>query len=99
MEAHLDEPLAVGQLARRAMMSPRSFARRFVEVSGTTPHKWLLGQRVLRAQQLLETTDLPVEIVASQSGLGSAATLRQHFQRQLATSPQAYRRTFKHAGD
>jgi transcriptional regulator GlxA family with amidase domain len=95
MQAHLDRELAVEALAERAHMSPRTFARRFVAATGSTPHQWLLTQRVLRAQQLLETTDLPVELVAGQSGLGSAATLRQHFQRQLSISPQAYRRTFQ----
>ncbi|MFI5266896.1 MAG: helix-turn-helix domain-containing protein [Chloroflexota bacterium] len=95
MQAHLDQELSVEDLAQRAHMSPRTFARRFVATTGATPHQWLLTQRVLRAQQLLETTELPIEIVASQSGLGSAATLRQHFQRQLSTSPQAYRRTFQ----
>ncbi|HLQ32756.1 MAG TPA: helix-turn-helix domain-containing protein [Chloroflexota bacterium] len=95
MRHSLEQELTVPELARRAHMSPRTFARRFVAATGTTPHKWLLSQRILRAQQLLESTDLPVELVAERSGLGSAATLRQHFQRQLDTSPQAYRRTFK----
>src|SRR5207302_6953575 len=93
--AHLDRELSVQDLALRAHMSPRTFARRFVAAAGATPHQWLLTQRLLFAQQLLETTDLPVEIVASRSGLGAAPTLRQHFQRHFSTSPQAYRRTFR----
>ena len=76
-------------------MSPRSFARRFRATTGTTPHQWLLRQRVLLAQRLLETTDLPVEVIASRSGFGTAANLRQHFQRLVRTSPNAYRRTFR----
>jgi transcriptional regulator GlxA family with amidase domain len=95
MSQHLDRAISVPELARRAHMSARTFARRFISQTGTTPHKWLLGQRLLRAQQLLETTELPVEIVAERSGLGSAATLRQYFQRHLSTSPVAYRRTFR----
>lgn len=97
MQTHLHEVLTVNGLARRASMSPRTFARRFLAVTGATPYQWLLGQRILLAQRLLETTQLPVELVADRCGLGSAATLRQHFQRQLATSPQAYRRTFRQA--
>jgi len=93
--AHLDEDLTVERLARLAHMSPRTFARRFLAAAGATPHQWLLSQRMLLAQRLLETTELPVEIVASRSGLGSAATLRQHFQRRLSTTPQGYRRTFQ----
>jgi transcriptional regulator GlxA family with amidase domain len=94
MAEHLDESPAVEDLARRAAMSPRHFARRFRAVTGTTPHQWLLGQRVLLAQRLLETTDDPVELVASRCGFGTAANLRQHFQRIVGTSPAAYRRTF-----
>jgi AraC family transcriptional activator FtrA len=92
---HLDEPLTVEVLARRAATSPRTFARRFVAVTGTTPLQWLLRQRVLLAQRLLETTEAPVERVATQCGFGTAAGLRVHFQRQVGTSPMAYRRTFR----
>ena len=92
--AHLDEPLTVEVLARRAAMSPRTFARRFVAITGTTPLQWLLRQRVLHAQRLLETTDQPVERVAASCGFGTAAGMRMHFQRLVGTSPMAYRRTF-----
>jgi len=91
---HLDAPHSVPELARLAMMSERTFARRFVAETGTTPHKWLVQQRVLRARELLESTDLPVESVASHSGFGSAALLRTHFQSVVGTSPQRYRREF-----
>jgi transcriptional regulator GlxA family with amidase domain len=91
----LDEPLSVEALARRAVMSPRTFARRFRDVTGTTPHQWLLRQRVLHAQRLLETTDEPVERVARRCGFSSAAVLREHFTRIVGTSPLTYRRTFR----
>jgi transcriptional regulator GlxA family with amidase domain len=94
-QEHLDEPIAVEQLARMAAMSERTFARRFQEQHGTTPHQWLLRQRVLHAQRLLETSDLPVELVADRCGLGTATNLRQHFQRVVHTTPTAYRRTFR----
>ena len=95
MVSHLDEELSVDALARRALMSPRTFARRFRAATGTTPHQLLLRQRVLHAQRLLETTDQPVELVAQACGFGSAAVLRQHFSRVVGTSPLAYRRTFR----
>ena len=95
MLEHLDEPLAVDQLAHRSHMSPRTFARRFRSVTGTTPHQWLLSQRILLAQRLLETSDLAVELVAHRCGFGTAANLRHHFQRVVDTSPLAYRRTFR----
>jgi transcriptional regulator GlxA family with amidase domain len=92
---HLDEPLTVPELAQHANMSARTFARRFRATSGVTPHQWLLRQRVMHAQALLETTDEPVERIAQASGFGAASALRLHFQRTLGTSPQAYRRTFR----
>lgn len=95
MLEHLDEELAVDRLAARAGCSPRTFARRFRAVTGTTPHQWLLTQRVLLAQRLLETTDEPVERVAARCGFGSAAGLRQHFVRAVSASPQAYRKAFR----
>jgi transcriptional regulator GlxA family with amidase domain len=90
----LDQPLAVGHLARRARMSRRHFDRRFREVTGTTPATWLTYQRVLRARQLLEESRLPVEEVARQCGFSSAAALRPHFRRIVGTVPVAYRATF-----
>lgn len=95
MVEHLDEPLSVESLAQQSLMSPRNFARRFRAVTGTTPHQWLLGQRVMLAQRLLETTDESVELIASRCGMGSAANLRFHFQRAVGTAPLAYRRTFR----
>ncbi|HWI03765.1 MAG TPA: helix-turn-helix domain-containing protein, partial [Acidimicrobiales bacterium] len=95
MLEHVADDLSVQQLARRARTSPRTFARRFRAVTGTTPHQWLLRQRILLAQQLLETTDEPLERVAQRCGFGSAAALRQHFSRAVSASPAAYRRTFR----
>ncbi|HVF76265.1 MAG TPA: transcriptional regulator FtrA [Acidimicrobiales bacterium] len=94
MVEHLDEQLSVEDLASRAAMSPRHFARRFRAVTGTTPHQWLLSQRVLLAQRLLETSNEPIELIADRCGFGTAANLRQHFARIVGTSPAAYRRTF-----
>jgi transcriptional regulator GlxA family with amidase domain len=92
--AHLDVSMTVDDLAGQAMLSPRSFARRFRAATGTTPMQWLLRQRVLHAQRLLETTDLSVERVAEQCGFGTATALRVHFRRIVGTTPMAYRRTF-----
>jgi transcriptional regulator GlxA family with amidase domain len=91
---HLDQALPVEQLARRAQMSRRNFDRRFREITGTAPATWLTHQRVLRAQQLLESTQLPVEEVARQCGFSSAAALRPHFRRFAGTNPSDYRATF-----
>jgi transcriptional regulator GlxA family with amidase domain len=98
MLEHLDEPLSVEGMADRAAMSPRTFARRFRATTGTTPGQWLVRQRVLLAQRLLETTDDPVEVIALRCGFGTAAGLRMHFRRVLDTSPLVYRRTFRRIG-
>jgi AraC family transcriptional activator FtrA len=93
--SQLDQPLDVASMARQACMSPRTFARRFGQETGTSPGQWVLEQRTRAAQTLLEGTDLPVEHVAQRCGFGSAATLRTHFGRRLSTTPTGYRRTFK----
>ncbi|MEN8651019.1 helix-turn-helix domain-containing protein [Streptomyces sp. 21So2-11] len=95
MERNLDVEMTVEQLAERAHMSPRTFARRFLQETGTTPYRWLLRQRVLRAQELLEATDDTVDAVAGRTGFGNAAALRHQFMRSLGTTPNAYRRTFR----
>ncbi|WJV46284.1 helix-turn-helix domain-containing protein [Streptomyces flavofungini] len=98
MERHLDRELTVDQLAARAHMSPRTFARRFQQETGTTPYRWLLRQRLLRAQELLEATDETVDAIAGRAGFGNAAALRHQFVRALGTTPNAYRRTFRGPG-
>jgi transcriptional regulator GlxA family with amidase domain len=90
---HLDADLGVDALARRARMSARTFARRFTAATGTSPGAWVARQRLDRARELLEGTDLSVDVVAQRVGWGSAAVLRHHFGA-LGTTPLAYRRTF-----
>src|SRR4051812_20431398 len=94
---HLGEDISVETMARRALMSPRSFARRFRATTGTTPHAWLLGQRLAAAEELLENSDAPVEEIARLVGFGTAAGLREQFTRRRGVSPRAYRQTFRAA--
>lgn len=89
--ANLHRPISVAELASRAAMSPSTFHRRFLAGTGDTPLRWLHRQRVDRARELLETTDLDVDAVARRSGLGTAANLREHFRRHTGLSPSAYR--------
>ncbi|MGI5506886.1 GlxA family transcriptional regulator [Lentzea sp. CA-135723] len=84
----------VATMAKLAVMSERTFARRFAAETGTTPNKWLSLQRVLHARRLLEETDLDVDAVATRSGFGTAALLRHHFHRVVGVAPSDYRRTF-----
>ncbi len=92
---HLAQPIGVAALARQACMSPRTFVRRFQSETGQTPGRWLSEQRTRTAQELLETTELPIEHVAVRSGFGSPATLRAHFARALGVTPTSYRRSFR----
>ncbi|MEY9926690.1 AraC family transcriptional activator FtrA [Catenulispora sp. GP43] len=98
MRTHLSEPLSVADLARQANVAERTLIRRFHTAVGTTPGRWLTEQRVLHARRLLETTDLPVERVASAAGLGGAANLRHHFTEVVGVAPSDYRRTFRRPG-
>ncbi|HEX5857519.1 MAG TPA: helix-turn-helix domain-containing protein [Microbacterium sp.] len=94
MLENLRHDLTVDDLAARAHMSPRTFARRFKADHGTTPAAWLNRQRIIHAQRLLEQTDLGLDRIAYECGFGSAAVLRQNFTRTLGTTPTAYRATF-----
>jgi len=91
---NLQQDLSVDALAKRAAMSQRTLARRFVQETGATPHGWITAQRVLRAEELLEASDLAVEQIAHQVGFSSGGTLRHQFTRVRGISPQQYRRRF-----
>ena len=85
------------QLAAQANMSERTFARKFVRETGITPQRWLTGQRILLAQQLLEETDETVDYIAERCGFGNAMALRHHFRLWRQTTPHAYRTMFRGA--
>ena len=93
--ANLDQPIRIKTLARRARMSQRTFERRFCEATGTTPARWLIRERLAYARELLETSTIAVEQVATATGFRSADTLRHHFRNQLGTSPLQYRNSFR----
>jgi transcriptional regulator GlxA family with amidase domain len=95
VQQNLREPHSLDSLAQRALMSRRTFTRRFKQATGTTVGAWLLGARLSRAQQLLETTDDSVDHIAQTAGFGSAVSLRQHFADAFKTSPSSYRREFR----
>jgi AraC family transcriptional regulator, transcriptional activator FtrA len=91
----LGEPLTVRDLAREAGMSSRNLARHFHAVTGSSPLRWLHDQRVRRAQELLELSDMSIEQIATRTGMGTATTLRRHFSQQVGVPPETYRRTFR----
>lgn len=93
---NLEQPHPVDSLAERANYSRRHFTREFRAVTGVSPHKWLLFQRLGLAQELLETTKLPVEEIATRCGFNSGTLLRRHFQQTFHTTPRDYRHRFTH---
>ena len=94
----LPDEHTVNSMAARVNMSPRTFARKFTEATGTTPHAWLLRQRVLFARRQLESGAEPIDVIARRAGFGTAALLRHHFQRHTGVAPTAYRRSFSAGG-
>lgn len=92
---HLDQDLTVDRLAGHAAMSPRSFARRFREGTGVTPHRWLIDQRIDRARHLLESTDVSVDQIAASTGFASPATLRARFAERTSLTPTTYRAAYR----
>jgi AraC family transcriptional regulator, transcriptional activator FtrA len=95
MAGNLRNAITIEALADRAAMSVRTFTRRFRAATGTAPIEWLIRLRVRRAQDLLETTDAPIDQVAHESGFGAAETLRHHFRKVVGTSPSAWRASFR----
>lgn len=94
MRGDLGRDWPVARLARHAGMSTRTLLRRFEDAVGTTPARWLLGERLAKARDLLEGSDASIDDVAQLSGFGSAATMRHHFRQSLSTTPAAYRAAF-----
>jgi transcriptional regulator GlxA family with amidase domain len=92
---HLSDDLTVRLMAKKAAMSERTFARRFVEAAGITPAKFVEQARVQAARRRLEESALPIETIAARCGFGSTETLRRSFLRELGVAPSAYRDRFR----
>lgn len=91
---NIDRPHSVAELANRANMSARTYARRFVEETGTTPMQWITDQRISFVRRMLEETDLDVDQVAQRAGFAGATLLRHHFRKVVGVTPSDYRRRF-----
>src|SRR5215475_5349924 len=97
IRAHVGKAHPLAALAARAAMSERTLQREFRAATGQAPHEWIVGERIARAKELLESTRLSTQAVAARVGLGSAESLRHHFRRRVGTTPGQYRRRFSHA--
>lgn len=94
IRAQLDEPWPMARMAVVAGLSYRTLARRFRDVTGQSPISWLAAQRVARAAELLESTELSLSDVAHTSGFRSSETFRREFRAARGISPSQYRRAF-----
>ena len=92
IDEHARQSITVADMAAAASVSARTLNRRFLTELGLPPSRWLARARVRIAQQLLETTDYPIERVAAECGLGSTSNLRARFTEIVGTSPSRYRR-------
>jgi transcriptional regulator GlxA family with amidase domain len=92
---HLEQAHTIESLAERAVMSRRNFTRHFRQTTGTSFKQWILSHRLAHAQQMLESSDASIELVAQKAGFGTGLSLRQHFQAALRISPSAYRKQFR----
>jgi transcriptional regulator GlxA family with amidase domain len=93
----LSDKLTLADLAAHANVSVRTLNRRFRAETGLSPLQWLLQLRIDRARELLETTDLPMHIIAHHTGIGTVDSLRDHVIRKTGLTPSAYRATFTHS--
>jgi transcriptional regulator GlxA family with amidase domain len=93
--ARLDKNMTTEHLAAHALVSGRTLTRMWRKETGASPHQWLLSARINWARELLETTQLPIEQIATRSGLGTSANMRARFREAVGTTPSAYRRAFQ----
>lgn len=91
IQAHLDEQLSLETLAQQVGFSPHHFAQLFRRATGTSPHQFVLRQRLERAEWLLQETELPLAQVAGACGFAHQSHLTQVFKRHLNRTPGAYR--------
>jgi transcriptional regulator GlxA family with amidase domain len=97
--SRLQDQLTLADLASHASISIRTLNRRFRSETGLSPLQWLLQLRVDRARELLETTDLPLGVIAHRSGIGTVDSLRDHVVAKTGLTPSAYRAAFTHSPD
>ncbi len=94
VRTRLQEPHSTDTLAAEARMSRRSFTRHFKAVTGTSAAAWLLKERLLYSQRLLESSDESIEAIADRAGFGSVAAMRMHFRAALGVTPTVWRERF-----
>jgi AraC family transcriptional regulator len=95
IDAHLDAPLGIEDLAGVAGLSPYYFARTFKRATGETPHGFVLRRRIERAKQLIATAEMPLAEVAIACGFSSQSHLTQRFRALSGMTPRQYTRSLR----
>nr|WP_242038700.1 AraC family transcriptional regulator [Chroococcidiopsis sp. [FACHB-1243]] len=88
VQAHLDRNLSLAQIAAAISISPTYFSRLFKRATGSSPHQYVIQQRVERAKVLLKTTDLAIANIALQVGFSSQSHLTHHFKHLTGVTPK-----------
>jgi transcriptional regulator GlxA family with amidase domain len=91
LEGRIAEPIVAASLASRCGLSERTFYRRFVAATGQTPAQFIQNARLETARTLL-ATDLSLKVIATRTGMGSAARLSLAFERKFGLSPSTFRK-------
>lgn len=89
---------SIAEFARTLSMSERTFVRRFMAETGTTPHRWVMNWRINEASALLEESDASIKEIASAVGYASPVSFRQRFKAARGLSPSEYRKAFQAGG-
>ena len=95
IDAHLDEPISLADVAAASGLSRMHFAAQFKVATGSRPHDYLLGRRISRAQDIMTTTATPLVEVSLQVGFQSQAHFTSVFKRLVGRTPHAWRQVRK----
>lgn len=91
---HLDESITIGELAKRASLSPSRFSALFKRRFGMAPHRYLLELRISHAKELLETTELSQEEIAAYCGFANIHHFSKTFKKKTGKPPGAFRQSY-----
>jgi AraC-like DNA-binding protein len=89
--ANLDSALDIDELAAIARMSSSHFTRSFHKSLGVTPHRYVIQNRVMRARELLATTNLPLTEIALTTGFSDQSHFSRRFHEIVGIPPGAFR--------
>lgn len=87
----LDSNVSLQEMANLARMPVRLFVKAFTNAFHTTPHQYVLDQRVARAKTLLSTTAVPITEISVKVGFSSPSHFATTFKNRVGVTPNQYR--------